>query len=210
MLKSIKSSSMSLPPPSNPSPKRIFCHETPQMRLIFYRALSLFVSLLVLSKLFKRCCQMLFARFCGECRTHVSDTKHRRWAILRSLWSAQRNLLNSFINFPRDWKINYHFCRFPCAGFIISHTAHAGTPLYGIGATWFMSSPFHSHFSPTSLLVSRAMLDSFMEIFVERIQIMLKVLHVMLYKNLQVYCRLLNSWFKQKLNICRRIFLKKL
>lgn len=40
---------------------------------------------------------------------HMSRTRFIFAKQFCDLWSAQRNLLNSFINFLPDWKINYHF-----------------------------------------------------------------------------------------------------
>lgn len=40
------------------------------------------------------------------------------------LWSAQRNLLNSFINFLPDWKINYHFL---CVGNVVACLLYRST-----------------------------------------------------------------------------------
>lgn len=78
------------------------------------------VCLLFYQNVFKFRCQMF--RLCRihslECHTHVSVSPfaiHRAKQFRRFLWSTQRNLLNSFINFPRDWKINYRFCR-ECSG----------------------------------------------------------------------------------------------
>lgn len=40
---------------------------------------------------------------------HMSRTRFIFAKQFCDLWSAQRNLRNSFINFLPDWKINYHF-----------------------------------------------------------------------------------------------------
>lgn len=85
------------------------------------------------------------------------------------VWSAQRNLLNSFINLRADWKINYHFSLSSSASlmlllvvcsFITLHTRHTqATPCMAL-TTWFISSCFHSHFVPRRMRIPRCLFSA--------------------------------------------------
>lgn len=84
-----------------------FSHETHNAQICF-----LLYSLVPSKKnLFTSCCQMFFINVQRKelhrhtCLEHDSSLRSN-FVIF---WSAQHNLLNSFINFPCDWKINYEF-----------------------------------------------------------------------------------------------------